>query len=65
MSESESLQIAISTITGILVPKIGAEKIIEVWELIKADPNSTTIKEIKERGCSCYGSNAMHPCFCK
>lgn len=64
MENSQALQIAISTITGVLVPQNQAEKIIEAWNKIKLSPDSTTIKELKDLGCACYGNNKVHPCFC-
>jgi len=65
MEDSQALQIAISSVTGILIPKKQASKIIEAWERVKAEPDSTTIKELKDLGCACYGNNKVHPCFCK
>ena len=64
MENSQALQIAISSITGVLIPQNQAEKIIEVWNKIKLSPDSTTIKELKDYGCACYGNNKVHPCFC-
>jgi hypothetical protein len=64
MEDSQALQIAISSITGVLVPKTKAEKIIEAWNVIKVSPDSTTIKQLKDLGCACYGNNSVHPCFC-
>jgi|LakMenEpi03Aug12_release.lakeMendotaPanAssembly.Ray.scaffolds.fasta_scaffold1431339_2 hypothetical protein len=65
MENSQALQIAISSITGILIPNNKAQKIIDVWEMVKQEPDSTTIKDIKTKGCACYGSNEIHKCFCK
>ena len=65
MEDSQALQIAISTITGVLIPNNQAQKIIDAYRVIKASPDSTTIKELKELGCACYGNNSTHKCYCK
>lgn len=48
MEDSQALQIAISTITGVLIPNNQAQKIIDAYRVIKASPDSTTIKELKD-----------------
>jgi hypothetical protein len=48
MKDSQALQIAISSITGVLIPNNQAQKIIDAYRVIKASPDSTTIKELKE-----------------
>lgn len=65
MDDSQALQIAISSITGVLIPNKQAQKIIDAYRVIKNSPDSTTIKELKDLGCACYGNNSIHKCNCK
>lgn len=65
MEDFQALQIAINSITGVLVPSNEAERILKAYDLIKKSPDSTTIKELKDLGCACYGSNSIHKCLCK
>lgn len=68
MEDSQALQIAISSILGVVIPNKDAQKILNAFELIKTSPDSTTIKELKEikdLGCTCCGSNSIHKCHCK
>ena len=65
MEDSQALQIAISSITGVLIPNNQAQKIIDAYRVIKASPDSTTIKELKDLACACYGSNSIQKYFCK
>ena len=48
MEDSQALQIAISSILGVVIPNKDAQKILDAFELIKSSPDSTTIKELKE-----------------
>ena len=47
MDDSQALQIAISSIIGVLIPNNEAQKIIDAYRIIKTSPDSTTIKELK------------------
>lgn len=48
MKEEHAIRIAISTITGHFISPTDARKIMDVYEVIKRDPDSFTIKKGKE-----------------
>jgi hypothetical protein len=48
------------------------QQIIDAWSDVGADGVTTaeqyyqeTYKSEKDKGCACYGNNAVHKCYCK